>query len=160
MGRSVLTHSDSVENIYFSFMPGYCPACECGTFDDAGDGCPDCGAELEQDCDPSMFDSLIDDVRTGLSERFPSFQKADSWIDREIHCIAENDHCQVCISEYCGLVALGIVPTGLWQSCYAPPSELSRAWAAKHVAPFLQTRFGELKKLGTASNGESFYYRG
>lgn len=159
MGRSVWTHRDSIENVYFHFTVGYCPKCEMQT-DTFDFNCPECGGDLEPTDDwGDSWDWLVDDIRETLRGKFPSFQNADHWPEHESHCIAENSHCQIVISEYCGLVSLGVVPTGTWEAYYKPPSAFSAAWAAKNVVPFLRKTWGELRKIGTASNGESFFER-
>lgn len=158
MGRSVWTHSDAVETVFFEWNCGYCPKCECLTTTDGWE-CPECGGELEPDVDGAMmFDEEIDYIRDHIKERFPSFEKCDHWPERESHAIAENKLGMLVISEYCGLVSLGIVPTG---ECYydEDTTGLARAWCEKYVAPWLRETYGSLRKVGTFSNGEAVYER-
>ena len=77
------------------------------------------------------------------------------WPEEESHAIVENELCMVVISEYCGLISLGVV--ALDASLYDDLNALATHWTETNAAPFLRERYSELRKIGTASNGESFY---
>lgn len=106
------------------------------------------------------FQDLIADFRAALHAAFPSVTKDDRWLDREDHVIASNRHADFGLSEYMGLVSCWIVPR-IDHDSYANTNGLKRQWASKAEDTFrkvVRNVFGdELRKLGTASNGESFY---
>ena len=54
------------------------------------------------DCQ-EFFKEAADDVAARLREKWPSFEEADSWDNRETRIVAENYHAVVGVSEYCGL---------------------------------------------------------
>lgn len=160
MSRSVWTHSDAIETIFLTLEPGrYCESCEIETSDNP---CPECNADTmpDSDRDQEVWDSLVEDIRETLKAKFSSFDDADSWPERESHCILENDYAQIVISEYCGLVSLGVVPyTGYCIPDYDYRTNFSPAWVTKNVAPFLRKTWGMLRHVATFSNGEAVYER-
>lgn len=164
MGRSVWTHNDAIATVYRTIenVMYICSDCETENNENAPD-CPGCGADLYDESGESAqfeFDCLVDDIRGSFKRKFPSMRNCDHWPERESRAIVENDHCMIVISEYCGLVSIGVVPTGLWEAYYTPNSApLAFDWATRYAAPFLRQAFGQLRKIGTASNGESFYER-
>lgn len=163
MGRSVWTQSDSICDVFrWLDSGGYCEHCEMLTYAGDNNKCDECGAELAPDDDgdysQSEFDDFVYWVRDALSDKFPSFNKADSWPERESHCILENELAQIVISEYCGLVSLGVVPTG--DTGYYQLDGLARAWCMQNVVPFVRETWGELQRVATMSNGESVYIKG
>lgn len=110
-------------------------------------------------------DHLIEPVRDVLRATFPSFEAADESYHphrgyRETRVILENGHAMVTVSEYCGLVAVALVPL---EDPYPGPgeNELHAAWAARVAERFenvLAKAFGgRLRCLGRASNGEAFF---
>lgn len=154
MGRSVWTHSDAIDTVFFDTPEDYfCLDC-----DIAADGpeCPECATELVNGADEAAWDDLIEDIQFFLINRFPSFSKADRWPERESHCILDNYLCDIVISEYCGLVSLGVVPTGM-DDYEENTTGLAHAWCEKNVVPFVYETWGQLQRLGTMSNGESVY---
>lgn len=160
MGRSVATHSRSIADVFFSFHVGYCPQCDFVT-SGSSFNCDECGTELDTVNDGSWaWDDLVENIQSSLTERFPSLQCADHWPQSEVHAIAENAHCAVVISEYCGLVALGVVPVE-WDGWYGDSNTegLARTWAERYLVPFLRQQWGELRHVGTFSNGEAVYER-
>lgn len=160
MGRSVSTPTNAAV-VAYTHIESSVP-CDCSddtsalSAEDRAD-CIDCGGTGEINTS-FAFDDLIDDFRYTLRDMWPSVDEADSWIGREDHVVAENQHAQFGISEYCGLVAYWVVPR---ESSFrwGPESQidgLSAAWV-KRIAPRFLKTFGQLEKIGTASNGESFY---
>ena len=158
MGRSVMTHPRATATVYFNWSAGYCPNCEMLTTTDDYH-CPECGGELEPDVDEGfLFQEEIEYIQDHIMERFPSFDKADDWYGREVHIIAENKLCQLTLSEYCGTVALELVPIE-YDSGYGDPdiTGLAEHWIDTYGGPWLEKCYGRMKKIVTMSNGESVY---
>lgn len=88
-----------------------------------------------------------------LEKYYPSLCPDDTWLSREDNVLMSNQYARFGVSEYCGLVAFWIVPQD-----DMPPEDKGRAqaWLDKVVTKFGE-RFGTLRKLVTASNGESFF---
>ncbi len=103
------------------------------------------------------FESLVEDLQEYAPTLWPSLRKCDEWLGREDHALLENDLAYMGISEYCGLVAVWIVPR-TDRYGYESTANLCEAWCAQIEAKFLKT-FGTLRKLGTMSNGESVFKR-
>ncbi len=129
MSRSVWTHSYAIETVFFPFETCY----------------------ENDDCEWDWRE-VLEDVRETLKAEFPSFEDADSWPESESHCILENGLAQIVISEYCGLVSLGIVPR---ERC----TNIATTWCAENAAPFVRKTWGKLRKIGTFSNGEAIFER-
>jgi len=116
-----------------------------------------CSAVAYQHTDLDEFDLQedwewkIDDIRERVQALWPSFEECDEWLDREDHAVCENGHAYVGVSEYCGLTAVWLVVKG-----DSEHPELAEAWCDKIAAKF-EEEFGSLNKIGTASNGESFF---
>ena len=134
MGRSVMTVSNAAAVVYFT--------------DDEG---------MEE----WEWDDLIENVQDTIKGHFPSFQKCEKWkwLADECRVILVNGHADITISEYCGLVAVCLVPYADYDGEHI---ELSLAWCnqiAGNWAALLNKAFGGLVKTGTGSNGEAFYKR-
>jgi hypothetical protein len=110
--------------------------------------------ETEQVYSICDWQELIEDVRDCIQEKYSSFHECDRWDSNEVHVILENRFAYVTISEYCGLVSVCLVPKDnepLAESwCY----NINQRWSLR-----LNKRFGGLRKIGTASNGEAFFER-
>lgn len=162
MGRSVSTPSGALVVAYNSFDIGGsedCETCEgtgIGPEMDHDDDCPDCNGEgtIERDAEFD-WECIVDDFQTHVQNLFPSTSKCDEWLDREDHALMENGHARFGISEYCGLVAYWVVPKD-WDGYGADTTPLAERWI-NSIAPKFTKAFGQYEKLGTASNGESFY---
>ena len=102
------------------------------------------------------FDMLMDDFRDQLFYMFPSVTSTERWLGREDHVLAENGLAMFGMSEYCGLIAYWIVPQE--HSHDGRLDGIAKRWI-EQIAPKFTKAFGELTKVGTASNGESFYQR-
>jgi hypothetical protein len=161
MGRSVWTHSNAVETVFreINNCHDYCAECDVGV---DGYECPKCGTSMYDESGDTAryeFNDLVGDIRDLFKQQFPSMHDCDHWPERESHAIVENDHCMVVISEYCGLVSIGVVPTG-YEGYYSPiTTGIAANWAERFAAPYLRKQFGKLEKVGTMSNGESVYER-
>lgn len=158
MGRSVMTIPDAVAVAYQSFGPDedYYREIyeEDGDYDEFqtwmwnqwnyGD------AEFE-------WDALVDGIKDAATEAWPSMEEADEWLG-EVHVIAKNAHAVLGVAEYCGLVSISLAPNYDRDTYWRDDDALKQHWQEQISEKFL-TLFGELTKLGTASNGESFYER-
>ncbi len=132
MGRSVWTPSNAYELVFFQH---------------------ECDAE-----DPFEWDDLIDNIRYTMLDKFPSFSNADHWPERESRCIMENKVMRIQISEYCGLVSLAVVPIELDHDMTAVEKTLYDK-LLEDAAVLIRGTWGTLRKIGTFSNGESFFER-
>ena len=104
------------------------------------------------------WDMFQEDVIQQLQSAFPSLDEADSWIGREDHVVLENGHCQVTISEYCGLVAIALVPIEAEYASEAGYDNLHSHWCGQISDKFTEL-LSELNKIGTFSNGEAVFER-
>lgn len=127
MGRSVGVACDSVAIAYTQFG-------EDGEYVDAHD-----------------WDDLVTGYQEQLAEKWPTFEAADTWHDREGRVIAENVFAQVVVYEYCGLVSLCLIVNPRHDN-----EAYARRWCER-IAERFTKYLGTLRKIGTASNGESFY---
>jgi len=105
--------------------------------------------------DEFAYDDLVEDVQAVLMDRFNSLELDNRWLPypcRETRAVLENGLIRVCVSEYCGLVAISVIPR----------DDAPRGMAERDgllVGRYIEDKFGELRKQGTFSNGESFYTR-
>jgi hypothetical protein len=100
---------------------------------------------------PEEWDDLLESLRID-AERLLKLPTANRWGGREIHIIAEDpEKGAVVISEYCGLAAVSIVAR--WNTA---KGRRFRDSAAKHLQRLVKN-YLTLRRIGTASNGESFY---
>ena len=130
MGRSVWTHQDAIETVFYPL-----------DFD-------------EDDLSWGGWEDHKSEIREAFKRKFPSMCTCDYWPEEESHAIVENGHCMVVISEYGGLVSLGVVvPNASFHNAVATH------WTETNAAPFLREQYSELRKVATASNGESFFER-
>ena len=109
---------------------------------------------VEQDEDFSCWEweELMSNWREQMQEFWPSLTRADSWEHRECRIIAENQHCKVSVSEYCGLVAICLIPK------VDDPATMGMAYRwCQSIAPKFKEEFSTLRHIGSASNGEAFF---
>lgn len=101
-----------------------------------------------------------DDYKEGVINRArkiaPSFSECDTWPGREDHAILENSFCYLGISEYCGLVAVWLLPKELEGD--RDLSGLQSQWLGQMEGKFHKV-FGTLNKVGIFSNGEAVFSR-
>lgn len=132
MSRSVSTHPNAVATVFLT------PEIEEGGWDD-----------------------FLDDLRTNIFAHYwPSLRDCDRWEGRENHVIANNAHCEVSVSEYCGLVAICLAP---YDGDYRT-EVFNRGWTesfAPHFVLKLENAYAScvLRSQGHASNGEQFFTR-
>jgi hypothetical protein len=103
--------------------------------------------------DEMDWDLFIDDIKDSALWAFPKMSYCDHWAGREDHAILENQLAYLGVSEYCGLVAVWLVPKLDGYS-----DSLAVHWCNQQ-APRLQKLFGTLNKIGTFSNGEAVFER-
>ena len=137
MSRSVSTPSGAAV-VVFAAMDTTASHDEQGQYDEEG-------MQFE-------WDNCIDNLRDSLTARYPSLSKCDRWLGREDHGILSNRHATVTVSEYCGLVAVCLVPTD---------EPMAGHWC-EQIEPGFRKVVGEvfggtLRKVATASNGEAFF---
>jgi len=100
------------------------------------------------------WDDFLDNLRNLICGRYQSFCDCDRYRGREGHVILENDHAEVIVYEYCGLVSVNIVAD---KSEYP---EISDHWIGQIEKGFrecMNRDFICLSCTGRASNGEAFY---
>lgn len=99
------------------------------------------------------WDDLVEDVRTHSKTLWPSLSDCDVWVGREDHALLQNDHAYVGVSEYCGLVAVWVVPrTDIEHEA------LAANWCGQ-IANRFKATWGEYVKVATFSNGEAVYQK-
>jgi len=106
---------------------------------------------FDYDEDFIQFEDFIENFEETAKSLWPSFWKCDIWLDRENHAILENKHTYFGVSEYCGLVALWLVPKH-------ENDPLAWRWISQIEKKF-NKMFGTLRTIGYASNGECFFER-
>jgi hypothetical protein len=121
MGRSVSTPSEAVQTAFAS-------------------------TDIDDEYD---FRDAIDNLKGVAQHRMPSLYSCDEWIGREDHAILQNDHAYIGVSEYCGLVAVWVVPKD---------GALAEHWCSQINLRPLAECFGQgLRRQGTFSNGEAIF---
>jgi hypothetical protein len=152
MARSVSTPTGAVATVYLN-RPHIA----------AGEGEPDDSYFAEEGWEDFLLDlRQVLDGSAGApgGKGFPSLSECDRWLDREDHAILENCHAVVTVSEYCGLVAVCLVPKDA--NAYSDPSPLALEWCARVEDSFEKLLHGAykdsaLRSQGRASNGEQFF---
>ena len=133
MGRSVSVPSNAEQVAYATF--------ECEDAEDA----------------QWMFDDCIENLQHEAKSKYPSLTPCDEWLGREDHAILENGHAYITVSEYCGLVAIAVVPKehSEWYTDTARLNNLTRHWCSKvDLAPLAECFGTRLISQGFFSNGE------
>jgi hypothetical protein len=112
--------------------------------------------------DRETFQWFLDDIRDHARSLWPSLRDCDTWLGREDHAILENDLCYLGVSEYLGLASVWLVPKDYPDSGYvgghAYIYPLAVNWISR-IAPTFHRAFGQYRRIGTFSNGESVYER-
>lgn len=111
-----------------------------------------CFQEIEEEEKENYYDT-IEDTQERCLEKFPSLTYVSKWIGREDLAILENTLCYIGLSQYGSLMTIWVVPRSDLE-----PSQLNLAvgWCDRIRGKF-EAMFGQLRKIGTASNGESFF---
>lgn len=114
-----------------------------------------------------LWDDYKEGLRSQIEHIFPSMKPCDQWMGTEDLAIMENNLAFIGVSEYCGMVSIWLKPkfaSYRWlnsEECI-PDEQASRHnnaarhWCSQVRDKFLST-FNHYNKLGTFSNGESFY---
>lgn len=108
--------------------------------------------------DPWSFEDYVEWFREGCFDLWPSLLPASYWIGRELKVLAVNAHAQIGLSEYCGLVALWVVPQDDDQWYGLDRNGLHQHWCQQIAPKFVKT-FSTLVHIATFSNGEAVYRR-
>lgn len=104
--------------------------------------------------DPWEWEDFLGVVQELAMINWPTVWKADRWIGREDHVIAENKFCEIGVSEYCGVASIWMLPKE--NSVSESEVNLARHWVEK-VSSTFHKEFGEYQRIGVMSNGESVY---
>ena len=111
------------------------------------------------------WDYFIDDVYNIVKSKYPSFEKANSWIGNELNVIAENNHAQIVVSEYCGLASISLVAKQS-EGYYSEDirnDNIANAWTgqiANNFTKLIAKNFiNTYAKLASMSNGEGVFER-
>jgi hypothetical protein len=56
------------------------------------------------------WDDTIENLKSSIQKRLPSYSQVDKWDNRETKIILQNYLCNIGVSEYCGLVSLSVAP--------------------------------------------------
>ena len=134
-----------------------CP--ECGNIyyelDDT-DVC-ECGCTLnkeeyiDEDSATTDWEFFKEDLIETAKELYPSLEDSSGWLGREDVILLENNLVYFGVSEYCGTASIWITPK----------DDIDRPHLAKifvsKIEKTFNDNFGDLKKIGTFSNGECVY---
>ncbi len=108
------------------------------------------------------FESIMEDLTEYAPTLWPSLNKCDVWVGDEDHAVLENDLAYIGISEYCGLVAVWVLPkTGEYENSGwgdDPRINLCDRWCTQITDKFLKT-FSQFNSYGRMSNGEEVFRR-
>jgi hypothetical protein len=140
MGRSVSTPHNAALVAFVDWFDG--------TYTDE-----ETGEEIQRQPESYDWDDYMDCTRDHAKSLWPSFEDTDRWLGREDRVLLENRLAYFGVSEYCGLAAIWIVPKD-----HGGYPELANSWVSQISTKF-HANFGELRKVGTASNGEAFFER-
>lgn len=173
MGRSVSRpHNAAVVAYADTSSSYYCRTCahcrEDETDAEPGEKCPRCIAanriadiQYDDNVTRMNWEDDMANLSIALRAAFPSLRECDRWLGDEDHVVAENALAAVTVSEYCGLVAVCLVPERRDRYGARDDDPLSLGWIALVTDQFRQIvadTFGtELAYLGTASNGEAAF---
>lgn len=93
-----------------------------------------------------------------LRAKYKSLRLDERWVGREEKVYWSNDHADIILASYCGLVSVSLVPKDyLYEES---EKALADAWCSQVSAGFIDlinSSFGGLRHIGTASNGEAFF---
>jgi hypothetical protein len=170
MGRSVNYLTEAVGVTYVNATEfGYedvleCNDCGCELYCyeteyEDGDGCSCCDEgtfELKQKYSDFQAETdweiFVEDIKESLTAKYHSLWEEDDWEGNEVHIILRNSQVNIGISEYCGLASISVAVRG---DLYEGEGLAERN--AGFIADYIEKTFGNLKKVGSFSNGECIY---
>jgi hypothetical protein len=97
----------------------------------------------------------LEDMQQTIAEIWPSFTPCDQWLGREDHAIMENNLAYAGVSEYCGMIALWLVPKE--ESRHGQHILALAEQFISRIAPRFMAQFNHYRKLGTFSNGDAVF---
>lgn len=125
---------------------------------------------LPEDFDSDMWQDECERFVESVQRRFKSMYAIDwrsrhAWVGREDRALCENSFAYIGVSEYCGLVALWILPKDPDWYANAGWEALRDNWIESVRGSFEKITDGwfgrACQHVATASNGEAFYkYKG
>jgi len=145
MGRSVNYLDNAEVVLYFPFENEYN---EEGEFDEF----------LSQ----MNWDDTVRNLQCEIRAKLPSYYDVkDEWDNRETRIILKNSLCVIGISEYCGLVSLSVAPRNNDYDAWHESFAVRHANQIKGTLEKVLNDLGltNLRKIGTASNGEAFFQK-
>lgn len=178
MGRSVDYLTNARHKTFLHDLFNTKPCCDvCGSshvssiedddrYDCTNYQCDECGVlfEWHEDYADFEWDYFEEGLTELLSEKAPSLDiltgKNKRWDGRETSIIAENNFCEIGLSEYCGFVSVSI---RVIEDNYVHKYEkLAERWIDKiwpKIEAAMLERYGKklLRKIGSFSNGEGVY---
>jgi hypothetical protein len=115
--------------------------------------------DFDNECHWDWFTETITENLPAGIKSLDNIWKERKWDGDETRIIFENKHCEIGLSEYCGIASISIRDKD-----NSDHPGLAIAWAHKvwpRIVRNLHDTFGEnvLIKLGTFSNGQSVYDR-
>lgn len=113
-----------------------------------------CYNDVSEFNDQLDWEDFIHGIQTQAKADWKSFEDCSKWLDREDKAILENRFCYIGVSEYCGLASIWLVLKDGYEY-----SSIAKHWI-NQISPKFNKYYGELKKIGTFSNGESIYKKG
>lgn len=100
------------------------------------------------------WSDFLDCYKTTLQARYPSLDEVEAWLGNEDRIILENYHVKVGVSEYCGCVALWVLPDP-----YEPRFSGLANRTAEYIHAYIEKEFSTIIKVATGSNGVPLYER-
>lgn len=132
-----------------------CGECDGFGTDELGAECLDCHGSGTIQMDGYDWDAFCDDLTYRARSLFASLSPDDRWIGREDRVLASNGFAHFGVSEYCGSVAVWLVPR---EDVGGSGEVLARNWI-NGVARRFENEFSTMYRLGVMSNGEAVYRR-
>lgn len=164
MGRSVETVSDATVTAYSTFeLEDYeCWECEGTGIVDATETCDTCrGDGTLPNYDETGFEWLayLEWVSDTACDLWPSMHDDEVFLPhpyQETAIVASNAHSSVSVSEYCGIVAISLIPKYDRRDYWRDDNPLGEHWRTQ-VAETFERTFGTASKIGTFSDGTSVF---
>ncbi|QQN75210.1 hypothetical protein [Croceicoccus sp. YJ47] len=108
------------------------------------------------------YECQVEDIISTAREVFPSLVPHDGWRGREDRILLRNAYADCGISIYCDLAAIWLAERDdsfYWEADYSRPrTGRAQRWLEQVSGKFSQM-FGELRQIGSFSNGEAVFER-